>query len=92
MVIQDRLKTNPELAKEWLKYDPETQDHLINIFVHEIDNAYVMLKMNDLRYYEDAIRDQVEESITSFFIPNEHYECVVILEKYMERLEQVSNR
>ena len=36
MLMHNRLKYNPGMAKDWLQYDEETQIHLIDIFVHEL--------------------------------------------------------
>lgn len=84
MLMHTRLKYNPEMAKDWLTYDEETQMHLIDIFVHE-------LKTTD-EYLIIHCVEEIEESIEQFFIPNEHYEAVVMLKKYIDRLEQVSIR
>lgn len=84
MLMHTRLQYNPELAREWLKYDEETQSHLIDIFIHE-------LKTRD-EYLLTHCIDEIERSIEDFFLPEEHYECVIMLEKYIKRLEQVSFR
>ena len=72
------------MAKDWLKYDQETQIHFIDIFVHE-------LKTTD-EYLIDHCIEEIEDLIQSYFIPNEYYEAVIMLKKYIDRLEQVSIR
>tara|TARA_R110001606_G_scaffold16831_3_gene66668 strand:+ start:778 stop:1032 length:255 start_codon:yes stop_codon:yes gene_type:complete len=84
MLMHNRLKYNPGMAKDWLKYDQETQIHLIDIFVHE-------LKTTD-EYLIDHCIEEIEDLIQSYFIPNEYYEAVIMLKKYIDRLEQVSIR